>query len=221
MLEGGTAFTTSQMSVSEMADLFGEPPLPAGFGYLADVISGGQEVRLRRRLEQLPLAPFEHDGYLGKRRICAFGHRYLFAGQKRRVDASIPDYLDHLREIAARISGRSADAFEQVMVTEYAAGAGIGWHRDGPTFGEIVAVSFGAACQLRLRRRVGEGWERRSVLIEPRSAYLLQGTVRNVWQHSIVPMDALRFSVTLRTFRPGHQAPRFLATASNRDYPPD
>ena len=204
-----------------MADLFGEPALPSGFGYLADVISEAEEARIVRRLEQLPLAPFEHQGYLGKRRICAFGHRYLFAGQRRRSDAGIPAYLDHLLEIAARISGRPADAFEQVMVTEYAVGAGIGWHRDGPTFGEIVAVSFGAACHLRLRRRMGEGWERRSVLIEPRSAYVLQGTVRNVWQHSIAPMDALRFSVTLRTFRPGHQALRPRDIAMEGDHSPE
>jgi hypothetical protein len=28
--------------------------------------------------------------------------------------------------------------------------------------------------------------------------------VRNSWQHSIAAMDVLRYSVTLRTFRPGH-----------------
>jgi hypothetical protein len=33
---------------------------------------------------------------------------------------------------------------------------------------------------------------------------LLSGTVRNSWQHSIAAMDVLRYSVTLRTFRPGH-----------------
>jgi hypothetical protein len=43
-----------------------------------------------------------------------------------------------------------------------------------------------------------------SVHIEPRSAYLLHDKVRNVWQHSIAPMDVLRYSVTLRSFRTGH-----------------
>lgn len=111
-----------------------------------------------------------------------------------------------LTTIASQISGRPASDFEQVMVTEYGPGAGIGWHRDRPTFGEIVSISFSAPRALRLRRRAGDGWERRAVTIEPRSAYLLHGAVRDVWQHSIPPMEALRYSVTLRTFRPGHEA---------------
>src|ERR1700722_5555613 len=40
------------------------------------------------------------------------------------------------------------------MVTEYGPGAGIGWHRDRPSYEDIVAVSFLAPCTLRLRRRV-------------------------------------------------------------------
>jgi alkylated DNA repair dioxygenase AlkB len=90
------------------------------------------------------------------------------------------------------------------MVTEYAPGAGIGWHSDRPSYEDIVAVSFLAPCTLRLRRKAPPSWERRAVFIEPRSAYLLRGAVRNDWQHSIAPMDVLRYSVTLRTFRPGN-----------------
>jgi alkylated DNA repair dioxygenase AlkB len=92
------------------------------------------------------------------------------------------------------------------MVSEYAPGDGIGWHCDRPIFENIVAMSFLAPCVLRLRRKVGEDWERRFARIEPRSVYLLSGTVRNSWQHSIAAMNVLRYSVTLRTFRPGHSS---------------
>ena len=187
-----------------MSDLFGEPELPAGFRYMPEVLSPLEEKGLVQRLEKLPLKPFKFHGYLGNRRIYSFGHKYAFAGQEPRADASIPGYLRPLTEIASWISGTPADAFEQLMVTEYAPGAGIGWHRDRPTFENIVAVSFLAPCVLRLRRKVGEDWERRFARIQPRSAYLLSGTVRNSWQHSIPPMDVLRYSVTLRSFRPGH-----------------
>jgi alkylated DNA repair dioxygenase AlkB len=193
-----------------MSDLFGEPELstelPAGFRYIADVLSSAEETSLVQRFEKLPLKPFEFHGYQGNRRIYTFGHRYVFAGQDPRADARIPDFLRPLTEIASRISGMPADAFEQLMLTEYAPGAGIGWHRDRPTYKDIVAVSFLAPCTLRLRRKVGDDWERRSAHIEPRSAYLLRGPVRDTWQHSIAPMDVLRYSVTLRTFRPGHGA---------------
>jgi alkylated DNA repair dioxygenase AlkB len=189
---------------SGMSDLFGEPELPAGFRYMPEVLSPAEEKALVQRFKALPFKPFEFHGYLGNRRIYSFGHKYIFAGQEPRADPSIPDYLRRLTEIASQISGTPADEFEQLMVTEYAPGAGIGWHRDRPTFGNIAAVSFLAPCVLRLRRKVGEDWERRFARIEPRSVYLLSGTVRNSWQHSIAAMDVLRYSVTLRTFRPGH-----------------
>jgi len=187
-----------------MPDLFGPPELPEGFSYLPDVMSASEERKLVSLFESLPLQPFQFHGYQANRRIFTYGHRYVFAGQKPRDDAAIPAHLLPLTEIASTIAGVPADLFEQVMVTEYPPGAGIGWHRDRPTFEDIVAVSFLAPCALRLRRRAGDGWERQSVLIEPRSAYLLHGPVRNRWQHSITPMDRRRFSVTLRTFRPGH-----------------
>jgi alkylated DNA repair dioxygenase AlkB len=192
--------------VGDVADLFGEPMLPDGFQYMPEVLSPVEERDLLRRLERLPLKPFEFHGYLGNRRIYSFGHKYVFAGQEPRADSSVPDYLRPLMDIASRISGRPAEAFEQVMVTEYPPGAGIGWHRDRPSYEDIVAVSFLSPCVLRLRRKAGDAWERCSAYIAPRSAYLLHGSVRDDWQHSIAPMDLRRYSVTLRTFRPGKGA---------------
>jgi hypothetical protein len=190
-------------AIGATPDLFGAPTLPDGFRYAPNVLSPGEERALVGRFESLPLTPYEFHGHLGNRRICAFGHKYQFAGQAPRADAGIPDYLQPLMEIAGQVSGTPAQAFEQVMVTEYAPGAGIGWHRDRPAYEDIVAVSFVAPCRLRLRRKSGDAWERRSALVEPRSAYLLCGPVRTIWQHSIAPMDTLRYSVTLRTLRPG------------------
>jgi alkylated DNA repair dioxygenase AlkB len=194
----------ARSAASEIGGLFGEPELPAGFRYVPDVLSSAEEKSLVQQFEKLPVRPFEFHGYEGNRRIYTFGYKYIFAGQEPRADASIPEFLRPLTEIASQISGSPADAFEQLMLTEYAPGAGIGWHRDRPMYEDIVAVSFLAPCTLRLRRKVGDDWKRRSARIEPRSAYLLHGPVRNIWQHSIAPMDVLRYSMTLRTFRLGH-----------------
>jgi 2-oxoglutarate-Fe(II)-dependent oxygenase superfamily protein len=184
-------------------DLFSAPEVPKGFGYTGEVISIAEERRLVRRFEKLDLQPFEFQGHLAHRRIFTFGHRYIFAGQKPRANSRIPDYFWPLMQIAGQISEKPPEMFEQIMVTEYARGAGIGWHRDRPLYRDIVSVSFLAPCALRLRRKRGDAWERRSALIEPRSAYLLQGSVREDWQHSITPQEALRYSVTLRTFHSG------------------
>jgi hypothetical protein len=190
-------------------DLFKHPDqceLPQGFRYLPDVLSPSEEASFVERFRYLLFQPFEFQGFLANRRIFTFGHKYMFAGQKPRADARIPEYFRTLTELAAKISRTSAEAFEQVMVTEYAPGAGIGWHRDRPSYEDIVAVSFLAPCTLRLRRKKGQSWERRSAYIEPRSVYLLHGSVRDDWQHSIAPMEVLRYSVTLRTFRLGKGA---------------
>jgi alkylated DNA repair dioxygenase AlkB len=90
---------------------------------------------------------------------------------------------------------------QQVLVTEYDAGAGIGWHRDKAVFGEVVGISLLSPCRFRLRRKAGTTWERVSLTAEPRSGYLLSGPSRTEWEHSIPEVDELRYSITFRNFR--------------------
>src|SRR5947209_7224886 len=82
----------------------------------------------------LPFQPFEFHGYLGKRRVVSFGWRYDYAGRTLRGSDAIPPFLIPLRDQAAEFAGVSADSLQQILVTEYAPGAGIGWHRDKPMF---------------------------------------------------------------------------------------
>ena len=184
-----------------IADLFAETGTPSGFRYTPDLLSSADEAAAVRQIETLAFKPFEFHGHLGNRRIVSFGHRYDYAAKRLQAADAMPDFLMPLRDAASRFSGLPTDAFQQALVTEYAPGAGIGWHRDKPMFKDVVGLSFLAPCQLRLRRQAGKAWERRTVNVEPRSAYMLQGTVRDEWEHSIVPMDVLRYSVTFRTFR--------------------
>ena len=88
-----------------------------------------------------------------------------------------------------------------VLVTEYAPGAGIGWHRDRPVFGDVLGVSFLSECRFRFRRRAGRTWERTEQVLAPRSAYLMRGPARTVWEHSIPAGEQLRYSVTFRTLK--------------------
>jgi alkylated DNA repair dioxygenase AlkB len=67
----------------------------------------------------------------------------------------------------------------QVLVTEYAPGAPIGWHKDRPFFGDVMGLSLASPCSFRLRKALGNGkWRRVSLPLEPRSAYLLSGPAR-------------------------------------------
>jgi alkylated DNA repair dioxygenase AlkB len=172
-----------------------------GFCYLAHALSPTEEQVLVQQFEQLAFRPYEFRGFSANRRMYTFGHRYQFAGQRARADAAIPGFLHPLMRLAADLSGKPAEAFAQIMITEYAPGAGIGWHLDRPNYEDIVAVSFLAPCALLFWRETSRGWDRLSVPIAPRSVYLLLGEARTQWQHSTAPMDALRYSVTLRIFR--------------------
>jgi alkylated DNA repair dioxygenase AlkB len=70
---------------------------------------------------------------------------------------------------------------------------------DKPQFGDIVGVSLLSPTEFRLRRRVGNRWERRRLTLLPRSIYLMSGEVREEWEHSIPKTTALRYSITFRT----------------------
>ena len=132
----------------------------------------------------------------------SFGWKYDFADAKLRRADEIPDFLLPLRARAASFANLDAEEFPHALVTQYGPGAGIGWHRDKAVFGEVVGISLLASCVLRFRRKDGRKWERVNVLTEPRSAYHLTGPARTQWQHSILRVDELRYSITFRTMRP-------------------
>jgi alkylated DNA repair dioxygenase AlkB len=173
---------------------------PSGFRYWPDAFTAAEERDWLREIEALPFKPFEFHGYLGKRRIVSFGWRYDYAGRALRESAPMPAFLLPLRERAATHAGLAADSLQQALVTEYEAGVTIGWHRDKPMFEDVVALSFLSPCRLRLRRKQGGRWERWAQQIAPRSLYRLSGPARHDWEHSIPPVESLRYSVTFRTF---------------------
>jgi alkylated DNA repair dioxygenase AlkB len=181
-------------------DLFGDPPpnLPEGFRYQRDALPREMQDELLREISKLPFKPFDFHGFEGKRRVVSFGWKYDFDAAALRSADDIPSFLLPLRELAAEFADLASHRFQQVLVSEYDVGAPIGWHRDKAVFGIVVGVSLLASCTFRLRRKVGLKWERVSITVEPGSIYLLSGTARTVWEHSIPPVDRLRYSITFR-----------------------
>ena len=170
--------------------------LPEGFRYCPGILSPEEEQALARELANLPFKPFDFHGYLANRQVVSFGYRYDYDRRAVVEAAPLPSFLVSLRTKIAETFDRPADAFRQVLINEYRPGVGIGWHRD---FDEVVGVSLLAPCVLRFRRKAGDTWDRASLPVEPRSAYLLSGPARGEWEHSIPALDRLRYSITLRT----------------------
>jgi alkylated DNA repair dioxygenase AlkB len=188
-------------------DLFGQTdettpaasPAPAGFIYRPDALTAAAEIDLARHLEALPFKAFDFHGYLGNRLTVSFGFSYDYNRGAVGPAAPIPDFLLGLREAVAPMAGRPPEAFVQALAIRYPPGAGIGWHRDRPQFGLVIGVSLLAPCVLRFRKKTGAKWARATAPLAARSAYLLSGEARSHWQHSILPMDRLRYAITFRT----------------------
>jgi alkylated DNA repair dioxygenase AlkB len=140
-------------------------------------------------------------GVTARRRVVHLGWLYGYESWRITPGPPFPDFLLPLRARAADLIGVEPAALAEALVTEDPEGAGIGWHRDAPMFGVVVAVSLAGACRLRFQR--GKGAERRTaeLNVAPRSVYVLDGEARKEWQHAIPPGKEPRYSVTFRTLR--------------------
>ena len=175
---------------------------PEGLLYRDGFVTEAEEQALVAHFEALDFRAVTMRGQTARRTVRMFGLDYAYESGELEPGDPLPAQMEWLRERCAALIERDPADLVQVLVSRYPPGAGIGWHRDAPTFGSRVAgVSLLAPCRMRSQRTV-EG-ERRTaeVVLEPRSAYVLSGKARWSWQHSIPATKALRYSVTFRTLR--------------------
>jgi alkylated DNA repair dioxygenase AlkB len=189
------------MSSGQLSLLEPLSSLPEGLEYRAELVLPDEEAELLKHFRELDFREYEFQGYFGKRRVVSFGLRYDPNESTVRSTGDIPGFLLALRQKAAHFAKLAPSELQQALVTEYTQGAAIGWHRDRPAYRDVIGVSFGSACRFRLRRKRGCSWERASLIVEPRSVYVLRGRARTEWQHSIPPAERLRYSVTFRSMR--------------------
>jgi alkylated DNA repair dioxygenase AlkB len=181
---------------------------PEGFRYRPELVSADEERSLLREVEGLPFRAFEFHGWTGKRRTVSFGWHYDFGGRSLSEAEPLPEFLLPLREAAAAFADLAPAELAHALVTEYGPGAAIGWHRDKAVFHDVIGISLLSACRFRFRRQAGTRWERVSLTVDPRSAYLLRGPSRTEWEHSIPAVDATRYSITFRSLRSAAVASR-------------
>jgi alkylated DNA repair dioxygenase AlkB len=98
----------------------------------------------------------------------------------------------------------NADAFAELLLTEYPVDSVINWHRDAPPFDIIVGISLMSDCIFRFRPYNKLIRNRKAIISIPlqrRSLYLMSGNARIDWEHSIPAVKQVRYSITLRTLR--------------------
>jgi alkylated DNA repair dioxygenase AlkB len=183
--------------------------LPNGLVYRPDFITETEEAALVSFVGSSPLV-HATDGtgrYVAKRRIIHFGWGLDPEGRLYGTKAPLPK---ELRPFALRIAkwlGIGKSRVVEALVNEYSAGTALGWHRDNERCEHIIGISLSGWARMRFRpaRPKGGRSARRdpkdvlALTLEPRSAYVMQGSVRRDYQHSVAAVPALRYSITFRT----------------------
>jgi DNA oxidative demethylase len=180
----------------------GPSPLPEGLVYRDEFIGLEEERQVLDLLDGLEFDPVVMRGRAARRSVRHFGLEYSYQRKDLAPAAPLPEEMLWLRDRCAQLVNRESEDLAQVLVGRYPPGAGIGWHFDAPIFGSpITGVSLRSRCRMRFQRR-SEG--KRSVAelaLEPRSVYLMGGSARWSWQHSISATKDLRYSITFRVLR--------------------
>jgi alkylated DNA repair dioxygenase AlkB len=192
-----------------------DPILLSGFHHRDAFITVEEESRLVDAIAGIEFGTFEMRGVVAKRRVAFFGHSYDAA---RGPERPIPEFLFPFRERFAAWANVDPQAFAMALINEYRPGAPIGWHRDAPQYDIIAGLSLLSPAWLKLRPYVSpkdirlrapesESASARprktthEIELQPRSAYLLAGESRHAYEHSIPPVESLRYSITFRTLR--------------------
>ena len=191
------------------ASLFSDPQYPPGFDYRPDFLSDEEERELLQAVSQLEFANVEIRGVVARRRTVHFGWTYGYYSRRAEPGPPLPTFLLPYRDRIGEWARIDPALFVEALVTEYPAGAPIGWHRDAPQFGDVIAgMSLEGGARMKFRPYVSPSdptTTRREttheVEIKPRSAYLIADVARREFEHSIPPVPSRRYSITFRTLR--------------------
>jgi alkylated DNA repair dioxygenase AlkB len=181
------------------AELF-DLPLIAGLATAEEFVTIAEEQALIAAIDHETLTPFQFHQWTGKRLTHSFGWSYDFQTGALTQAEPLPAWLLPVRDRAAAFARLAPQDLVQALLIRYDPGAGIGWHKDRPIYQDIIGLSLGAAAQMRFRRPQGERWLRAAAPLAPRGIYHLSGEVRSGWEHSILAVERLRYSLTFRCF---------------------
>jgi alkylated DNA repair protein (DNA oxidative demethylase) len=182
--------------------------LPEGLIYVPGFLTETEEHDVLTVLATFELHPYVLHDTPSRRLVRSFGLARVAGAHDAAPAAPIPAALEWLRKRCAGLMGREPEELTQLLVSRYPPGAGIGWHRDAPQFGDVAGVSLLTACRMRFRRGRTRAWETAELTLEPRSAYVLSDPARTQWQHHIPPVTEERWSMTFRTLRHAAAGPQ-------------
>jgi DNA oxidative demethylase len=176
---------------------------PEGLFYIPRFVTEQEEKDLLSKIASLRFVPYDHHGYKANREVIYFGTEGDYGGEEAAATSEpLPSWLSPFRARFAVLVGLTESEIAMALVARYSSGAGIGWHRDRPQYGpSVFGISLSSDAEMRFRRFIDEYEEMFKINLEPRSAYIIGGPARSVWQHGMNPVKELRYSITFRTLK--------------------
>ena len=156
-----------------------------------------------REISLIPLQTFLFQGFEAKRKVASFGYDYSFEKKKISKGKEIPSEFQWLIKKVMEYSG-STKIFAELLITKYPIGSVINWHRDAPPFEIVAGISLLSDCVFRFRPHDKTKQGRKAIIslpVKKRSLYIMKGDSRSQWEHSILPVNDVRYSITLRTLK--------------------
>lgn len=173
--------------------------MPPGLKLAHEIMTPEAERDLIELIEGYALATYAADPE-NPRSSISFGWKYDFRNDSFIPCAPIPQGLRAVCETAAGFAGVEAEEFAECLINRYERGAIIQPHSDKPVWELVIGISLGSAAVMTFSRPSEDGGDSIDILMPPRSMYLMSGEARHVYRHSLPPVPATRWSITLRTF---------------------
>ena len=174
-----------------------------GLIYVPDFITEDEEIEIKQQLiEQSDIWRFAK--IQNKRRSLQFGYHLdydsmeLYKVREQGID-EIPECWKwiavRLQQYMEKERGKPCKEFNQLILNEYAPNKGIPHHTDRThCFGPVVAgLSLFSSVVIEFKEKKGKRNVSKPVLLHPRSAFIMTGSSRYEWTHSISDQKEHRF----------------------------
>jgi len=179
--------------------------MPQGLKLSCEVVTPDEEQALIALIEASGLR-YPHYDPGNRRSSTCYGWDYDYANDTFVPHQAAPAGFDTVRDRAAAFAGIAPDAIAEILLNRYEPGAIIQPHFDKPVWDYVIGISLGASTTMLFNREDEDPDLAKQVELPPRSIYLLAGEARHVYRHSLPPVTATRWSITLRTLsEDGHR----------------
>ena len=153
-----------------------------GFRYIAGYLTQEQHDWLLDRIGK------QQWSYFGKRRVQHHGRRYDYSEQKKNDDREVTEFPEWLKRLCLKLQndGHMPKIANQVLISEYQSGQGIGDHTDKEAcfMDTICILSLSSSCVMNLTL-TSDTTQKIPIWLAPGSLTVLSADAKNRWMHGI------------------------------------